>query len=141
MKQRKDRIALFLLSLLFLVFVFTVTTVFSSPSRSSQFPQQPISPTLYQQGVANWCGPGSLQSAIQWVKQYNNGTPVATIVPIIPKATLWAKMRDNTCYELGWGRDIALAGTIGDGFNEVRKLNIAYDFGVDPHAMAWMMWR
>ncbi|MFB0534375.1 MAG: hypothetical protein ACETWR_05275 [Anaerolineae bacterium] len=23
---------------------------------------------------------------------------------------------------------------------EVRELNIAYDFGTDPHALAWTMW-
>jgi hypothetical protein len=28
----------------------------------------------------------------------------------------------------------------GDGTAHVRKLNIAYDVGVDPHAMAWTMW-
>ena len=28
---------------------------------------------------------------------------------------------------------------MGDGYNEVRKMNIAYDFGVDPSALAWMM--
>lgn len=49
-------------------------------------------------------------------------------------------MRDNTCKDIGPGRDNFLQGNIGDGINDVRKLNIAYDAGVDPHAMAWTMW-
>ncbi len=96
-------------------------------------------PTFYAQGNGNLCGPDCLQSAIQWVNQYPFKTPVSTIVPIISKATLWAYMRDNTCSDIGGGVDVALPGTVGDGPDQVRKMNIAYDYGVDPHAMAWTM--
>jgi hypothetical protein len=114
-----------------------VSTVFSS----SDYPIQPIEPTFYAQGTGNWCGPDSLQSAIQWVNQRPFGIPVSTTVPIIPKATLWAYMRDYTCSEIGGGVDSALPGTVGDGAGQVRRMNIAYDYGVDPHAMAWTMWK
>lgn len=30
---------------------------------------------------------------------------------------------------------------MGNGWYEVRKLNIARDFGLDPHAIAWMLWK
>lgn len=45
-------------------------------------------------------------------------------------------MRDNTCL----GRDVQLPGIVGDGLTDVRMMNIAYDFGVDPHALAWTMY-
>lgn len=61
---------------------------------------------------------------------------------MIPRATLWAFMRDNTCNDVSlYGRDALLPGTVGDDPGDVRKMNIAYDFGVDPHAMAWTMWK
>jgi hypothetical protein len=95
---------------------------------------------MWPQGESNWCGPGILQSAIQWVNTYHDGTPTPE-PPIITKANLWDFMKYNTCssYPLT-GRDQALPGNVGDGTKDVRRLNIAYDVGVDPHAMAWTMW-
>ncbi len=141
MRVNKKFIALvtiFILSIIFLSF----SSVQSKSNMSMEFPSSPIEPTLYQQSESNWCGPGSAQSAIQWNLQYNQGNPVSTVVPIIPRKTLWAFMRDNTCSDISnAGRDNALPGNVGDGNNDVRKMNIAYDFGVDPHALAWTMWR
>ena len=122
---------------LVLVFVFlaiSFSTAWSRPSYTV-YPTPSIVPTLIQQERSNWCGPSSLQSAIDWVWRYNYNTS-----RLIPQATLWAYMRDNTCYNAGFGRDAALPGTIGDGNGDIRKMNIAKDFGVDPHAMAWTMW-
>jgi hypothetical protein len=122
---------------LVLVFVFlaiSFSTVWSRPSYTV-YPTPSIVPTLIQQERDNWCGPSSLQSAIDWVWRYNYNTS-----KLIPQATLWAYMRDNTCYNAGTGRDAALPGTVGDGDQDIRKMNIAKDFGVDPHAMAWTMW-
>lgn len=122
--------------LLFLWMV--VTTVWSSPA-STSYPLTPFQLTMWPQGVSNWCGPGVLQSAIQWVNTYYDGTPTPEPT-IVTKANLWAFMKNNTCSTLG-GRDRALPGTVGDGAAQVRKLNIAYDVGVDPHAMAWTMYK
>ncbi|HVN52925.1 MAG TPA: hypothetical protein VMT46_01250 [Anaerolineaceae bacterium] len=48
-------------------------------------------------------------------------------------------MKVVSCDDLG-GNDPILSGTVGDGTSDIRKMNIAYDFGVDPHGMAWTMW-
>lgn len=59
--------------------------------------------------------------------------------------TLWAYARDHTCNDIVAkgvrGNDAALPGEVGDGWRQVRKLNIAYDFGLDPHVIAWMLWK
>ena len=53
-------------------------------------------------------------------------------------------MRDDSCSDVhskgAHGRDIPLPGTVGNRSTEVRELNIAYDFGTDPHALAWTIW-
>lgn len=139
MSKEKTRFtAILIFSILFLCWV-SVSAVSSNTVFSINYPLTPIIPTIYDQITPNWCGPGSLQSVIQYVNQYNNGAPAVTVVPIIPKATLWAFIRDTPSSALG-GRDNPLPGVVGDGYNEVRKLNIAYDMGADPHAMAWTMW-
>jgi hypothetical protein len=74
------------------------------------------------------------------VNTYHDGTPTPEPT-IITKATLWAFMRDNTCSDIA-GRDQFLTGKpVGDETDKVRKLNIAYDVGVDPHALAWAMYK
>jgi len=140
MAKKKTRWIVILMVLVLFTFWMTVSTAFSSATLTTRYPLAAIEPTLYSQIKSNWCGPSALQSAIQWVHQYNDGIPVATVVPVKPQANLWAYMRDNSCRDLGYGRDTALAGVVGDGYKNVRKMNIAYDFGVDPHAMAWTMW-
>jgi hypothetical protein len=82
-----------------------------------------------------------MQAAIQWIRAYPNRTPVPGATPTaIPQAELWAYMRDLTCSQLG-GSDTYLTGKpVGDGHENVRKLNLSYDFGADPHALAWTMW-
>jgi hypothetical protein len=131
----------------FFCFVILLICLFSPPvflvvfaSTPQWYPLSQIQPTVYDQGQSNWCGPGAAQSVIQWSSQYNDGTPTPAPT-MIPKSELWQFMRDNTCQDIGYGRDVALEGSVGDGENDVRRLNIAYDFGVDPHALAWTMWR
>jgi hypothetical protein len=56
----------------------------------------------------------------------------------------WGFMRDRTAQEVG-GFNFLLPLTsehskYGDKSWMVRKLNISYDFGVDPHAVAWALW-
>jgi len=137
LKKNKYRIYFVFL----LIFVFTIFKFSDAFSITPQwYPLSPIQPTVYDQGQPNWCGPGALQSVIQWSGQYNDGTPTPAPT-MITKAVLWQFMRDNTCKDIGTGRDVALVGPVGDGENDVRRLNIAYDFGVDPHALAWTMWR
>jgi len=114
--------------------------MWSRSNAQTYYPTTPIWVTITPQQASNWCGPSSLQAEIQYVKQhYYSGLGTQVVVPIIPQATLWAFMRDNCSHDLG-GRDFPLTGTVGDGTNQVRKLNIAYDFGVDPHAVAWTMY-
>lgn len=116
----------FLLTTIFLC--YSLSAVRSMPLLS-EFPVPSMNPTISIQEADNWCGPAALQSAIDYVTNR------------IPQATLWAYMRDNTCKDVDvYGRDAALPGTVGNGHEHVRKMNIAYDFGADPHAMAWTMW-
>jgi hypothetical protein len=140
MSQRVKRVSIIVVLITLFASLGWVTTAWSRSSLMNEYPSATIAITFYLQGTSNWCGPDALQSEIQYVNQYNDGSPVSTVVPIIPKATLWAYMRDNTCKDISSGRDNALPGTVGDGNTDVRKMNIAYDFGVDPHAMAWTMY-
>ena len=131
MSNRK--IILVLASAFFLttIFLFYSLSVARSMSLFSEYPIPSINPTIITQQASNWCGPAALQSAIEYVTSN-----------WIPQATLWAYMRDNTCRGISTsGRDTALPGTVGDGYTDVRKINLAYDFGVDPHAMAWTIWK
>jgi hypothetical protein len=96
----------------------------------SEYPVPSMNPTMITQQASNWCGPAVLQSEIEYVTSN-----------WIPQATLWAYMRDNTCNDVNiYGRDAALPGPVGNDTDDVRRINIAYDFGADPHAMAWTMW-
>lgn len=125
-----------------------ITSVRSSPTNlanstltPTRYPIPAIQLTMWQQGESNWCGPGVLQSAIQWVNTYHDATPTPEPT-MITRANLWEFMKNNTCSDISaTGRDQALPGTVGDGLTDVRKLNIAYDVGVDPHALAWTMWK
>jgi hypothetical protein len=138
MNKHHVRVTAILLFIILFVFWISVTSATSS-TNSTHYPLSPIDPTLYLQGNGNWCGPGVLQSAIQWVNQYNDGAPVSPAPTMITKTEIWGFMRDTSCSALG-GRDSPLPGTVGDGLYDVRELNIAYDVGVDPHALAWVMW-
>lgn len=123
--------------------VVIVTLLLSSVSaappitRSSTYRQESITPDIsnWPQARWNWCGPATLQAAIDWVWRRYGGEP-----NMYTQQELWDYMKNNTCYDVGKGRDAALPGVVGDGNADVRKLNIAYDFGVDPHAIAWTMW-
>ena len=92
-----------------------------------------------------WCGAACLQAAIEWDWRDHHGD----YGHYYTQQSLWDIMRDYTCsdfYEKGaHGKDIPLPLTddcpsYGNGSHQVRKLNIAYDFGTDPHALAWTMW-
>ena len=138
----------------FVVFVVLLTTALlamgkgamvarANPSyqSGSEFPQPTIAPDIQRQQAGSWCGPAVLQAAIQWVNTYPDRTPVPGVAPTsVPQADLWAYMRDHDCSELGGGDTYLRGKPVGDGEAEVRKLNISYDFGVDPHALAWTMW-
>jgi hypothetical protein len=140
MRQSKQRIAIVLGIVLFGLWISVFSGYSSSKNILTEYPLTPINPTIYPQINGNWCGPSAASAAIQAVLQYNDGAnPTPTVVPNIPRATLWAFMRDKTCKDIG-GRDQSLPGIVGDSTNQVRKLNIAFDIGADPHAMAWTMW-
>ncbi len=139
MNKRKIRVGLVLSFLVVFVFWVSISTA-SSDINSIQYPLTPMNPTLYDQGVDNYCGPGSLQSVIQFVNQYNNGWPTGTVVPIIAKTQIMGFMVQTPCSALG-GRDNPLQGRpYSDAPNDIRKLNISFDMGADPHAMAWSMY-
>jgi hypothetical protein len=123
---------------IFLVLV-TVSIVVTGVS-SSWFPNPTIQPTfLQQQDPTNWCGPSVAQSAIQWSAQYNNGNPPAIMPTLISQTTIWNFMKGIQCQNIG-GTDLGLPGTIGDYNPDIRRMNIAYDSGSDPHALAWSVW-
>ena len=99
-------------------------------------------PQRYNDSVnGSWCGAAVLQAKIDWDwsdhrQEYNHFSS---------QETLWSYARDYTCSDIVakgvQGRDTALPGQVGNGWYQVRKLNIAYDFGLDPHAVAWMLWK
>lgn len=107
----------------------------------TEFPAPPVSPNIHQQEAGNWCGPACMQASVQWIWAHPNMTPFPGATPTAhPQTNLWAFMRDHSCSEW-FGGDTVLPGTVGDGFQNIRKLNISYDFGADPHALAWAMYR
>jgi hypothetical protein len=88
----------------------------------------------------SWCGAAVLQANVEWDWRHHYGDTSH----YHPQWSYWNHMRDDSCSDVyskgAHGRDIPLPGTVGNGHDEVRELNIAYDFGVDPHALAWTMW-
>jgi len=114
----RRKIAVVLLSIL-LCSLALGFSIFSNMLTSNEYPTPSMAITFYAQGVSNWCGPNVLQSDIQYINQYDDGAdPTPTLVQIIPKATLWAYMRDNECQNFG-GRDNVLPGNVGDGYTDV----------------------
>ncbi len=108
-------------------------------NKSLTYVQESIEPDVsnWPQQNTNWCGPTALQAAIDWVWWYNYGYH-----QMYSQQDLWDYMKNNSCYDASpTGRDAPLPGTVGDEYQDVRKMNIAYDFGVDPHAVAWTMWK
>lgn len=89
----------------------------------------------------SWCGVAALQAKIDWDwrEHYNNYTHFYT------QEELWNYARDHTSSDISikgvQGRDEALPGVVGNGWTQVRKLNTSYDFGIDPHAVAWLLWK
>ena len=95
------------------------------------FPQERNSDTVPPYGYG--CAAACLQANIDWITGNRQDQDV-----------FWGFMRDRQCREFG-GQDALLPITsehpsYGDHGWEIRRLNIAYDFGADPHAVAWAMW-
>ena len=97
----------------------------------SDWPQHQNDP-----GNGSWCGAAALQAKIDWDwrEHHDDDTHFYT------QEELWNYARDYASSDISikgvQGRDEALSGTVGNGWTEVRKLNISYDFGIDPHAVA-----
>jgi hypothetical protein len=87
-----------------------------------------------------WCGAAALQANVEWAWRDHRGDTTHYYA----QSSYWNHMRDDSCSDVhskdAYGRDIPLPGTVGNRPTEVRELNIAYDFGTDPHALAWTMW-
>lgn len=89
----------------------------------------------------SWCGVAALQAKIDWDwrEHHNDYSHFHT------QEELWDYARDHTSSDISikgvQGRDEALSGVVGNGWTQVRKLNISYDFGIDPHAVAWLLWK
>ncbi len=89
----------------------------------------------------SWCGVAALQAKIDWDwrEHYNDFSHFHT------QELLWNYARDHSSSDISvkgvQGRDEALPGTTGNGWAQVRKLNTSYDFGLDPHAIAWLLWK
>jgi len=134
MSKHKEMLKRVVVIALLLSTISAVPSVIPLPT----YVQQSIEPDVsnWPQEHSNWCGPATLQAAVDWVWwKYNSSHRMNS------QQTYWDYMKNNTCYDVGGGRDAALPGNVGDGNTDVRKLNIAYDFGVDPHAMVWTMWK
>ena len=136
--KRKILAVIILSTLIIFSVVIPIGLSIWSPALSDWYPATPIVPTFFQQQSSNWCGPTVLQSAIQYVDHHNDGNPLGVSPTIIPQQMLWNFMKYINCGNLG-GNDPQLIGTVGDGSSDIRKLNIAKDFGADPHALVWTM--
>jgi hypothetical protein len=87
----------------------------------------------------NWCGAAVLQAYIDYAWRFHHGDENHYYT----QSSIWDVMRDFTSSHFfakgSRGIGAALPGQVGDAADEVRRLNIAYDFGVDPSALTWMM--
>ena len=102
-------------------------------------------PQKYNNQVdGSWCGAASLQAQIHWDWNHHHAGTVGQD-HFYYQHTLWNFARDHTCKNIVakgvQGSDSSLPGIVGNGWYEVRKLNVSRDFGLDPHAIAWMMWK
>ncbi|HEY52059.1 MAG TPA: hypothetical protein G4N94_01225 [Caldilineae bacterium] len=91
----------------------------------------------------SWCGAASLQAKIHWDWNHHRTGQIGQN-HFFAQDDLWNFARDHTCSDISTkgvrGHDRALPGTVGNGWHQVRKLNISHDFGLDPHAIAWTLW-
>lgn len=102
-------------------------------------------PQKYNNQVdGSWCGAASLQTQIHWDWNHHHAGTVGQD-HFYYQHTLWNFARDHACKDISakgvQGSDSPLPGVVGNGWYKVRKLNVSYDFGLDPHAIAWMMWK
>lgn len=134
---------LFLLSVgIALLFCLSAPNAWADYWQTSIIPNVSDWPQHHNDSVnGSWCGVAALQAKIDWDwrDHYNQSNHFYTQEWLWDYAKNW-KCSDIVCKGVQ-GRDAFLTGRpVGNGWYEVRKLNIAYDFGLDPHAMAWMLW-
>ena len=92
-----------------------------------------------QQHEGNYCGPAVVGELLDWIEIKNNKTPT------FDEDALMQWMATTYSSSLPDGLDGSLAlfssgsnfKSYGTLWNQVRGLNTAYDFGTDPHALAW----
>ena len=125
-----------------LMFIICITAVQASYWQTSILPDVSDWPQHQDDsGDGSWCGVAALQAKIDWDwrEHHNDYTHFYT------QEELWDYARDHTSSDISikgvQGRDEALPGVVGNGWTQVRKLNISYDFGIDPHAVAWLLWK
>jgi hypothetical protein len=113
----------------------------STASHLSEHTLETIEPVVdhWPQEEDNWCGAAALQAYIDYAWRFHHGDENH----LYTQSSLWDIMRDFTSSHFfakgSRGVGAALPGEVGDEGSKVRRLNIAYDFGVDPSALTWMM--
>jgi len=134
MKHTRSRLALSLVVTFVISMIIMVSPTVGFRQDAININMQPQERHSDDTPPYGWgCGAACLQANVDWIMGH-----------WYEQDEFWGFIRDRNCREWG-GNDPILPLTsahpsYGDHGKDVRKLNIAYDFGADPHAVAWAMW-